>query len=294
MMFRYGFVVTLILIVARPVGGQSIELSNVVAGDVIDNSTPVADGAVINLNGGSIASGTIFSAADFPNGVELNINDGAVGLGVEINNSVINVAGGQVAVGASNLSEGVNNFSNDIFVTGGSVGGFFQLRGDSNLELSGGTVESFGILPNASATVTGGAFTLADNNGQLTISGGEFNTFRSFGSSTVDLLGTDFSIDGVAITGLTSGVPFVILDRNVTLSGTLSDGSTFSNFLDSDTPDGELDFGPFATFEDLEAVEGFVSETATLRITLAQGVPEPGSFALVAMAACVSLWRRKR
>ena len=75
------------------------------AGEVIDNSTSIPDGAVINLNGGTIASGTVFSAANFPNGFTLNINDGVVGLGVEINNATINIAGGQVALGASDLSE---------------------------------------------------------------------------------------------------------------------------------------------------------------------------------------------
>ena len=146
--------------ISAPLLGQ--DLANVVAGDVIDNDTSIPDGAVINLNGGTIASGTNFSAADFPNGLTLNINDGIVELDVEINNSTINIAGGQVALGASNLQEGVNNFDNTITVTGGDVGGFFQLRNSSTLELSGGTVESFGTLPNATATVTGGAFTLVD------------------------------------------------------------------------------------------------------------------------------------
>ena len=61
--------------------GQVIDVG---AGDVIDNSTSIPDGAVINLNGGTIASGTVFSAANFPNGFTLNINDGVVGLGVEL------------------------------------------------------------------------------------------------------------------------------------------------------------------------------------------------------------------
>jgi len=117
-----------------------IDLSNVIAGDVIDNTTVIPDGSVINLNGGTIASGTQFSAAAFPNGVTLNINDGIVGLGVEINNSTINIAGGQVALSATDLSEGVNNINNDVTVTGGDVGSFFQLRGDSTLQLSGGSV----------------------------------------------------------------------------------------------------------------------------------------------------------
>ncbi len=271
-LMQWNFLALLVLLLTdQPLVGQNIDLNNVVAGDVIDNSTPIPDGAVINLNGGSIASGTVFSDADFPNGVTLNVNDGSIGLGVEIHNSIINIAGGQVALVASNLSEGVNNLDNTVTVTGGDVGGFFQLRGTSTLELVGGTVESFGTLSNASATVTGGSFTLVDNNGQLNISGGDFNTFRSFFTAAVNLSGTDFAIDGVPITGLAVGSPFEIVDRNVTLSGTLSDGATFSNFLDSTTPIGDLDFGPFASQAELEAVPGFAAagpSGTTVTVTL--------------------------
>lgn len=257
----WNFLTFLVLILTTEcLFGQGIDLSNVVAGDIINNSTPIPDGAVINLNGGSIASGTVFSNEDFPNGVTLNIADGSVGLGVEIHNSTINISGGEVALGASNLSEGVNNFSNTITVTGGDVGGFFQLRGTSTLELLGGTVESFGTLGTGAATVSGGSFTLVDNNGQLSISGGNFTTFRSFFTASVSLSGTDFAINGVPITGLTVGNPFVVTERNVTLSGTLADGSTFSNFLDSTTPTGALDFGPFASQAELEAVPGFAAD----------------------------------
>ena len=39
----------------------------------------------------------------------------------------------------------------------------------------------------------------------------------------------------------------------------MADGSTFSNFLDSTTPTGALDFGPFASQAELEAVPGFAA-----------------------------------
>ena len=268
MLFKHLLPLLITLLATGPLLGQGIDLSNIVAGDVIDNSTVIPDGAVINLNGGTIASGTLFSNADFPNGVTLNINDGVVGLGVEIHNSTINVSGGQVAIGASNLAEGVNNFSNTITVTGGDVGGFFQLRGTSTLQLDGGRVESFGTLLSATATVTGGAFTLVDNNGDLNISGGEFNTFRMFpASASVNLFGTEFAIDSVPMINPGIGSQLVIPNRNVTLSGTLEDGSTFSNFLDSLTPISNLDFGPFPTFADLLAVPGFASANSTVTVT---------------------------
>ena len=145
-MLKHSLAVVVLFVASMTVSAQDIDLSNVVAGDVIDSDTPIPDGAIINLNGGSIADGT-----ETIMGVVLNVNSGDVGLDVQISNSTINIAGGQVAVGAANLAEGVNNFSNDITVTGGDVGGFFQLRvTDSTLELSGGSIESFGTLPDAS------------------------------------------------------------------------------------------------------------------------------------------------
>lgn len=295
MIFKYSLAILLTFAVSTPLLGQVANLANVVAGEVIDNSTVIPDGAVINLNGGTIASGTVFSADDFPGGFTLNINDGVVGLGVEINNAIINIAGGEVALGASDLSEGVNNFNNTITVTGGDVGGFFQLRGSSTLELAGGTIESFGTLLDAAATVTGGSFTLVDNNGELNISGGDINTFRTFPtSSTVNLFGTDFAIDGVPIGVLSLGSAFEIDVRDVVLSGTLSDGSAFSNFLDSTTPQGDLDFGPFATLADLQAVPGFASTGSTVTVTLVQSVPEPSSLVLLSLASCVAVCRRRQ
>lgn len=272
MLFKCLVAVFPLLVASLPAAGQGIDLSNVVAGDVIDNSTPIPNGAVINLNGGSIAAGTTFSAADFPSGFELNINEGFVGLDVEINNATINISGGQVALGASNLIEGVNNFSNTIAVTGGDVGGFFQLRGNSTLEISGGSVESFGTLTNATATVTGGAFIFMDNNGVLNLSGGDVGTFRALPNSVVNLTGTDFAIEGVPITGLEFNTPFEVTDRDVTISGTLSDGATFSNFLDSMTPISQLNFGPFASLAELEAVPGFASLSSTINVILVPGV----------------------
>lgn len=296
MIFKHLLPMVLTLVISTPMLGQVIDVG---AGDVIDNSTSIPDGAVINLNGGTIASGTVFSAANFPNGFTLNINDGVVGLGVEINNATINIAGGQVALGASDLSEGVNNFNNTITVTGGDVGGFFQLRGSSTLELAGGTIESFGTLLDATATVSGGSFTLVDNNGELNIFGGDFNTFRTLETppptnSVVNLFGSEFAIDGAPIDDLVLGSAFEIENRNVTLSGTLSDGSTFSNFLDSTTPQGDLDFGPFATLADLEAVPGFASTESTITVTLVQSVPEPSSLVLFSLAGCAALCRRCR
>jgi len=252
-----------LLLIPVQLQAQTIDVA---PGQIIDSTSAIPDGATINLNGGSIADDTDFTEANFPNGITLNINSGAVGLDIDISNSNINIAGGQVALTATDIVEGVNNIDNNtIAITGGDVGSFFQVRGNSTLELSGGSLEGFGIIGgSASGVVTGGSFNLTDVSGPLDISGGNFNTFRVFGGGSVNLLGTDFAIDGVPITGLTLDQPFVVLDRNVTLSGTLSDGSTFSNLLDPVT--SGLNFDP----EFGEILPGVASSSATVTVTLVE------------------------
>jgi len=133
---------------------------------------------------------------------------------------------------------------------------------------------------------------LADNNGTLDIFGGDFTTFRVFPTSAVvNLHGTDFAIDGVPITGLQLNSPFEVNDRNVTLTGTLSDGSTFSNLLDSLTPQGNLNFDP----EFGEFIPGFASAGSTVNVILTPpSVPEPNTVVVIALAGCGMLSQRRR
>ena len=244
------------------------QVINVGPGQTIDSNSEVPDGAVINLNGGMIADNTDFTGAGFPNGVTLNVNSGVVGLDVDISNSNINISGGTVALLATDIVEGVNNINNNtISITGGNVGSFFQVRGNSTLELSGGALEAFGIIGGgASGVVTGGSFNLCDISGPLDILGGDFNTFRVFNGGSVNLFGTDFTIDGVPISGLVLGQQFIITDRNVTLNGTLRDGSTFSNRLDPNT--AGLDFDP----EFGEVLPGVAATSAIVSVTLVRGL----------------------
>ena len=264
--------------------GQVVDLNDVGPGDTIDSSTPIPAGAVINLNGGMIATDT-----DFDN-VTLNINSGTVGVDIDISNSNINIAGGTVSLPAFNLATGVNNTNNTIMISGGDVGSFFQLRGNTTLELSGGSLEGFGTLDNASAVVTGGSFNLVDVNSPIDIFGGDFNTFRVFSTGTVNLFGTSFEIDGVPIADLEVGQTLEIDQRNVTLSGTLTDGETFSNFLDADSAISDLVFDP--TFGQL--LPGFAANAATVTVTVVQAVPEPNSFVFGALTALMFLVRRRK
>ena len=65
MIFKYSLAILLTFAVSNPLLGQVADLTNVMAGEVIDNSTVIPDGAVINLNGGTIASGTASAQTTF-------------------------------------------------------------------------------------------------------------------------------------------------------------------------------------------------------------------------------------
>ena len=249
------------------------QVIDVAPGQIIDSTSSVPDGAVINLNGGSIADDTDFTGANFPSGITLNVNSGTVGLDVDISNSEININGGSVALLATDIVEGVNNINNNtISITGGEVGSFFQVRGNSTLELSGGSLEGFGIIGRgATGVVTGGSFNICDISGPLDISGGDFNTFRVFNGGSVNLFGTHFEIDGVPIENSVPDQQFIVTQRNVILSGTLTDGSTFSNLLDPVTTG--LNFDP----EFGELLPGVASTSAIVSVTL---VPKRGDINL--------------
>ena len=71
--------------------------------------------------------------------------------------------------------------------------------------------------------------------------------FDAESGSMVNLMGTEFLIDGVPLDSLVAGEAFTINDRDVTLSGLLADGTPFSFELNSTVSFGEDFFAPDAT-----------------------------------------------
>ena len=94
--------------------------------------------------------------------------------------------------------------------------------------------------------------------------------------NALNLFGSHFQLDGVAIDDLRLGEQFTITDRDVTLSGLLADGSPFSFELNSEQTPGSDYFHP----------------NATVTITLV-AVPEPNSVLLLSLGGPAMLWRRK-
>ena len=189
----------------------------------------VAVAQVINVGPGeSIANNT-----QLPNGATVNVIGGTIGLGVELINGVLNVNEGNVAIGANSQGTGFNNINNTVNVNGGNVGGFFQLRNGTVLNLNDGVVESFGVLTNSTANITGGQVTVFPDivSGIVNIRGGDVASVRVFDGGTVHIFGTDFFIDGVLVDDLAIGESQIITERNIELAANLEDGSFFDFVL---------------------------------------------------------------
>lgn len=120
---------------------------------------------------------------------------------------------------------------------GGSIGeGLFALAG-SEINISGGII---------------GDFFSARSGSVVNMSGCTFSfEFEARSGSEVNIFGSDFVLDDVPLDSLTVDTAFTIVDRDVTLSGTLADGSAFSLVLNSDLSLGD-----------------FFSSDATLTVTL--------------------------
>ena len=149
------------------------------------------------------------------------------------------------------------------------------------------------------ARITGGTFAggqgvdapapafLLNGGAEVTISGGDFVAVPGGGAGvvfrgpTLDLLGTEFLLNGIAIAGLTADEPFVVTDRDasLTLTAVLLDGNTLTLGLDDDF-----------NANGAGAAGRFFASDATLRLTL---IPEPGTAAL-ALAGLTLLARRRR
>ena len=202
----------------------------------------MAQNVIDLLPGDQIADGTVIA-----DGTIVNVLGGEIGLRVDLSDGELNIESGQVAIGASGVSSGFTNSNNQVNVSGGEVGGFFQLTDSTELNLTGGQLNSFGVFSGSTANISGGTVTRFPDifsSGTVNISGGDVFAIRVFSGGEVNLFGSVFAIDGIPI-DLVAGEEFVVNDRNVTLTGTLSDGSFIETSLttafggfSSSQPDG--------------------------------------------------------
>ena len=117
-----------------------------------------------------------------------------------------------------------------INISAGVIGANFDANVGSVVNISGGEV--------------GGGFE-ASTGSEVNIRGGVIDAgFVANGS--VNVFGRDFLVDGQSVGDISIGETLMITDRDVTLSGLLSDGSDFSFVLNSTVVEGEDFFGPNA------------------------------------------------
>ena len=219
------------------VSRSTVNISGGTVGTVFD----VFCESEVNISGGSIG---FFSSANSSS--VINISDGSVGNNFEANDSQVNISGGSVSSGfEANYSE--------VNISGGSVGSCFEANSGSQVNISGGSVgNDFNADSNSVVNISGGSvgdrFT-ADFGSQINISGGSVgDRFEAIFTSEVNLFGRDFLLDGVPLDdSLTINTALTILDRNVTLSGLLEDGSAFRFDLNTSESSQNDFFSPNAT-----------------------------------------------
>ena len=227
-----------------------------ISGGTVGPNFDARSGSVVNISGGEVATDFARSDLIFFEGGSLNALSG----------SVVNISGGEVG---GEFSAG---FGSEVNISGGTVGPLFDAFDGSTVNISGGTVfPQFYAFGNAEINISGGSvgfgFVGMDDSvvnisggtmGTLTvsegnISGGNFIGFFR-GGREVNLFGSNFALDGEPLDSLTIDDAFTIVDRDVTLTCLLADGSPFTFELNSTTT-------PFAA-------EDFFGPGATLTVTL--------------------------
>jgi hypothetical protein len=236
-------------------------------GIVGDNLEAV--GATVDISGGSVGEGFRVHASS-----QVNIYGGSVGDGFQAHN------GSQVTIFGGSVGDGFWTSDSEVTISGGSVGAHFRAWDGSQVIISDGSVGHG--FSGSQVTITGGSVGNGFSAGQVTISGGSVgdwfsggqvtisggsvgNHFEAGDGSQVNLIGTEFFLDGELVADLVVGEPLTLADRDVWLSGHLADGSPFSFELNSERADDRDYFSP----------------DATLTVTL---VPEPSSIVLAIAA----------
>ena len=212
---------------------------------VNDNGNSTADeGSTVNISGGDIS--TIFT-----------IEAG----------SDVSISGGVFGDSFTVLNRG------SVDISGGTFDNRINLRGNGELNLSGGTV--LGTLSHLSSDViniSGGEINGISGSGEVNLSGGLINGLVASRLGDLNIFGTEFFIDGDLVESLDIGETLNLRGQDLTLAGTLLDGSDF-----------EIQFGSGVSSQ---------SFANSVNLTLSTVVPEPSS--LMLLIACFGLGTLKR
>lgn len=107
-------------------------------------------------------------------------------------------------LGATNIPTGFTNSNNQVNISGGNVGGFFQLNDSTDLTITGGEIESFGVFgAGTTANISGGTvsrFPDIFSGGVVDISGGDIFSVRVMSGGELNLFGSEFLSMGLLLT----------------------------------------------------------------------------------------------
>jgi len=179
--------------------GETIQV-NIADGGTIGDDAQVRSGGEVNVIGGIVGGRFVADS-----GSEVNISSGSVGSSFQaLNGSLVTISGGTV-----NDSLEVNAGS-EVNISDGLVSDIVA-RGAMNI--SGGTIDSL---------------FQASSGSEITISGGSIDAIAAGAGSQVNLIGSEFLVDGQPIDSLVPGEAFTITARSGALTGVLADGQSFS------------------------------------------------------------------
>jgi hypothetical protein len=195
----------------------------------------VRAGQQLNLRAG----GQLADSFNVGRGAELNVYDGVVGKNLEAFAATVNVHGGQIGADFDAFAGSTVN------VDGGSIGTNFDLYSGATLNFNGGYAFQVDSLGGTVAMEGGKIRSLAMSAAaNVDWRGGVIDAFSFNGSSSsLDVFGVDFKLNGVPIAGMTSvgdSVPFNPTSSDV-LTGVLADGTPMVyRGLQSGVPSGVI------------------------------------------------------
>ena len=174
----------------------------------------------INISGGEV--GDRFNTGIVANeSSTINISGGVVGDNLSAFNTVINISGGEVGESLSGNGGIVN-------ISGGTIGNGVFVSTGSLFNISGGQIGSLSVTGDSTLNISGGVFDNVSVSGVANISGGTIEgRFVAASDAEINLRVLEFQLDGVPQDSLAIGESVTITDPR-TLSGLLSDGSTFN------------------------------------------------------------------
>ena len=241
-------------------GSENIELN--VTGGTVGSRLLAFEGSTVNISGGEV--GTFFQTdrsnvnitggnigfAFRPNESNVTMSGGTVNLsapgGIGFSGSRVHVSGGFFGGGTSGFGADARIWSSRFMVTGGVVA--FENSIDNVLDMTDGVLRITNVTTSHfrvfGGQVDANSFvgTRLREGSSLILAGGVIaSSFNVDATSSLRLVGTDFFVDGVPVAVLPGGL-VEIADRDVTLTGTLNDGTAFS----LDLPSEQIDFAdPF-------------------------------------------------